>query len=184
MVFRYPDEKTPYLKRGGITRVGNIAAILAGEGLRPIFYRVEKKGADINVFDINRLCLVVEVTNWSKTSYMDLDRINSINDNLSIYHCSKLLICSFEDNYHRVKDAISDKIDIINIGFQTNPFYYWLLEHERNVEDKRPDTYETFLLERNKILPYLDTLNLLRDNLTVSDNTITTMYTTGIRREN
>lgn len=157
----YPVKRTEYNKNVGITRVINIAEIIEDLGFIVRIEKVEGHDVDIWVYNhLGTLQLVIEVTNWQAHPYMDPKRAVSIRDNLNNYSCRKLLVCSFQTNYHNQRHYFDPEIDILVFGFQTQPFYDWLLERGR-ADGMRPDDSETKEIVRRKIRAYLEEIGLI-----------------------
>jgi hypothetical protein len=159
MSYRYPAESIRYKKVVGQTRVTNLINILSREGYRVISDDIENHGVDLKVYDDSGLFLVIEVTNWRRRSYMCFVKAESVKSNFRRYSCKKLLVCSFEENYRRYRNYFDANMDIIEIGFQTNPWYYWFREQGRDTSDLRPNDAETLDILRHQILAYLNDLS-------------------------
>lgn len=161
---RYPVKRTNYCKTVGKTRVENAAGILRNLGFTVAVREPECHGVDVWVFKDGSLVLVIEVLNWRKNVYMDLNRAEAIRQNFSnpYYHnLRKLLLFSFIEN---IKNQMSYfegvDIDFLALGFQTQP-YYMFYAIQGLASDMRPNNLATRNLVRRKLVAYLTQINLI-----------------------
>lgn len=126
----YPTERITYNKTIGDLRVNNIALVVRQElGFVVQTYPIESNGIDISFHYTNgEMLAALEVTNWRRTSFFDIDRRRRIINNLRQYPCTRLLVVSFIDNIQNPKDFVRELADnnirIIDLGFQTQPKTY------------------------------------------------------------
>lgn len=163
--YRYPDERTIYNKIVGDTRVDNIVDILTGFGFNVVTKESENDDVDIWVYKDGVPVLVVEVTNWRQSSYMDFNRAESIRMNFSKYNNTvrKLLVVSFANNYmHRASHFNGLDMDVLEVGFQTQPMdYYEFYKRKGMAGDMQPDNLETMEILRGKLEAYLKKKRLI-----------------------
>jgi hypothetical protein len=145
----------------GLTRVKNISEILVSLGFLVKYGAIEDDDVDIWVYDsLGFLVLVIEVTNWRRSSYMSKKKAESIKRNFEKYSCPKLFVCSFHNNYLRYGGVIGEGVDILVVGFQTQPFYEWF-SGRGEADGMRPDDDETREIVRRKIKGYLEEIRLI-----------------------
>lgn len=102
------------------------------------------------------------MTNWRNYPYMPKKKVVSIRDNFRRYSCSKLLIVSFPDNYRMWINYYDSDMDIVEIGFQTQPLDYYLFFSERSrAQGMRPDGPSSKGEVRRKIEEYLHQKGLI-----------------------
>ena len=151
----YPVRRIDYCKAVGLVRVKNVFEMLESMGFLVKCGAVEDDDVDIWVYDsLGSLVLVIEVTNWRRSSYMSRKKAESIRRNFKKYSCHKLFICSFDSNYLKHRDIIGVDMDVLVLGFQTQPFYEWFCEKGK-ADGMRPDDEETRKLLKEKLLRYL-----------------------------
>lgn len=157
----YPVRRIDYCKAVGLVRVKNVFEMLESMGFLVKCGAVEDDDVDIWVYDSpGSLVLVIEVTNWRRSSYMSRKKAESIRRNFKKYSCHKLFICSFHNNYLKHSDIIGVDMDILVVGFQTQPFYEWFSERDE-ADGMRPNDEETKELVRRKIIEYLREIGLI-----------------------
>jgi hypothetical protein len=163
---RYPVERIEYNKTVGKTRVENIAQILRELEFNVVTKGPENHDVDVWVFKNKGLVLVIEVLNWRKGDYMDLDRLQSVVNNLrnpKYENAAKLLIYSFYSNIKNQMNHLENRgIDFLEVGFQTQPpdFYEFYIE-EAAILGMKPDCDETREVLRGKLVAYLEEKNLI-----------------------
>jgi len=161
---KYPTNRTEYAKKVGKTRVDNICNALRSFGFEVKTYDIESDGVDIEVYKNGRCILVIEVTNWRISSYLDSKRAKSIKNNLRNYpEQYKLVVFSFEENYKNKKDFFTDlKVDFLVFGFQTQPeSYYAFFDKQGEATSMLPDNEETKNLVIKLIHDYLEEKDLI-----------------------
>ena len=107
----------------GAARVENFDWILTNLGFKVISMAVQNRDVDLWVFSRNQLILVAEITNWRDTSIMSRKKARSFRFNFTNYDCHKLLVVSFLSNIGVYRDYVDEDVDVLEMGFQTQPFY-------------------------------------------------------------
>ena len=142
MLRKYPVRKWTYNKVVGSIRVKNIESVLCDLGFSVRCVLVENSDVDIWVTDGSSLVLVIEVTNWRKSSDMSHKKAISLQSNFRKYRCHKLFVCSFYVNFEHKEYFIDRDVDVMILGFQTQPYYDWFLDRGRSY-GMRPDDSRT-----------------------------------------
>lgn len=155
---RYPVKRTKYCKTVGKIRVENIAEILQNLGFSVTIRNPESHGVDVWVFKEGNLVLVIEVLNWRKNVYMDLNRAKAIRQNFSSSYYNnlrKLLVFSFIENIENQMNYFEGlDIDFLELGFQTQP-YYEFYAIQGLASGMRPNNLATRNLVKRKLVAYL-----------------------------
>jgi len=158
---RYPIDRIGYCKVVGASRVSNLIDIFESFDFKVEAGEIEDHGVDLRIYNPSGFLLfVVESTNWRPSCYMSKAKALSIRDSFSAYVCPKILVVSFRQNWILQRDLIRSDVDILEFGFQTQPFFDWFLERGK-AKGMRPNDMETLELERTIILGYLEEKNLL-----------------------
>jgi hypothetical protein len=158
---RFPVEQQICNKCIGALLQHRIGQILKDLGFRTKIAKVESNGVDLEVYDVeNNLVLVGEIINWSPYSYLSIPRRNRIIDNLSQYHCRKVLIYAAMKGEDLLDDFDSYGISKLKIGYQLLPKLFYKHYSERGmIESRRIDSRKT----RKDILTKMSNLlDLLR----------------------
>ena len=83
----------------GMRRIKKILAEERGNGFRAVQTGMYSDGLDIFVFKGTELVRVYEVTNWAKSSYIQIDRGHRYRDNLLQYDdVDMVFVCSYDEN--------------------------------------------------------------------------------------
>jgi len=122
---KYPEERRIYCAKSGQVREVIVAYASALFGYYPELFSIQANGIDIILRDISgKIIMLIEVTNDRLTSNIGLKKIKSIIKNADS-SLPNLLIVSFIDNLNKndVDVLRALKIHILEIGFQTQPYY-------------------------------------------------------------
>ncbi|MFX0135344.1 MAG: hypothetical protein ACFFDN_16990 [Candidatus Hodarchaeota archaeon] len=158
---RYPRCRTVYAKYVGLTRVRTIKKILEDIGFMVNTNKIQAPGIDMRVFDShNNLLLVIEVTNWKKTSYMHPQKLNSMNGAFRKYNCKKLYIASFTNNFKTKRSQIDNDIEILVLGYQTQPYWKWQ-EKNGDTTGMRPNSKKTLKSTKQLLHKQLKSMGLM-----------------------
>jgi len=163
-MFRYPAKRMEYCKKVGQVRVDNILLALNEMSFLTHSFPIERKGVDIMVSDQpGNLLLVIEVTNWRITSKCYDKKLESINNVFATYSCGKLLIVSFYENIENVVDQIDESIDILVLGFQTQPNqeYYDYYQGQEIFSCMAVDSPVTYQILKKKLVNKLKEMQIL-----------------------
>lgn len=154
---RYPVKRAVYMQTVGRLLPRRISQIL--KEINPD-YTIwinpnQGNGIDLKVWYNNDLIIVGEILNWSIKSRLAEKRRENMISNLHEFPCRKLLICTtLEDNH--VSRFIQNGIDIIGIGYQLLPRYYYNFFLEKEQVDKRMIDHNSTKEDiKNKIIVYL-----------------------------
>ena len=161
----YPDniDDDTYRKTVGKSRVYNTVRSLEEFRFSPTFDYIENHDVDIWCHKYDKLILVTEVTNWQNTVYLKDDKGESIQTNFKKYDCKKLVIFSFKENYYSNKKCIDKDVNVLIMGFQTNPYYNWFLERGE-ADYMKPDDSITYLSEKMQLSKCLMEMGLLEND--------------------
>lgn len=150
----YPTNRQSYNCDVGQARVENIAHAIRSFGFTEHTNSVQTHGVDIWVENSRGdLILVIEVLNWQIFDYMSRSKAESIQRNFRDYECSKLLVVSYDSVLVGYEDYIDPDVDVIEFGFQTQPYYDYFEGSIEQVE-MRPNNEETKTIEVNLIREY------------------------------
>ena len=166
---RYPVERIKYCKIVGVLRVENIATILRDFGFKVVTQEPESPDVDVWVYRDNDLVLVIEVTNWKESCYMDFKRAESIRQNFSEYDESvkKLLMVSFVKNCMGGESNFEGlEMSVLEVGFQTQPNtqhhpFFELFKKKGMTDGMRPDSPETMGILKGKLEAYMKEIGLI-----------------------
>jgi hypothetical protein len=161
----YPKRRKRYNWDVGQTRVENIAQAIRSLGFTVRTNPVQAHGVDIWVYNSREdLILVIEVLNWQIFDCMSRSKAESIQRNFRDHKCSKLLVVSYDFVLVGYEDYIDPDVDVIEFGFQTQPYYDYF---EGSIEqaEMRPNDEETKAIEAIKIREYLVSKGFINEAL-------------------
>lgn len=138
-----------------------ISQILRESGFKVWINPNQGNNIDIKVWSNNSTLIIVgEILNWSIGSRLAEKRLNKMISNLNNFDCRKLLVYTTLDQAS-VSEFIQNGIDVVEIGYQLLPkFYYDFFSVKRQVERREIDSEITKKDIREKITSYLERRNI------------------------
>lgn len=111
---------------------------------------------DMRVWDNDELVFVAEILNWSIGSRMSEKRLTKMISNLNKFNCRELLVYTTLEQ-ESLSKFIQNGIDVIEIGYQLLPEYYYdFFSSKKQVIKRKIDSAVTKKDIKQKIISYLE----------------------------
>jgi len=153
---KYPVKGTVYWQTTGKLLPRRIYQILKELGLKVWINPRQGNDIDLKVWYDSSLIIAGEILNWSVKSQLSNKRQYSIISNLRNYNCRRLVICTILDE-RSISELIEEGIDVLQIGYQILPrYYYEFFLEKRQIEKRKIDSNETKQKIRKLLINYLE----------------------------
>ena len=154
----YPEAN----KKIGLSLINRLEEVFSTLGYLVQVFPIEANGVDMVLYEgkYGRRTHVSEVLDWRSTNYLSYKRLSRIISNLKRYTDGerRLLIVSFFNpidlswTYDRCEE---ENIEVIELGFQINPYYRDFKPGERNAYGMIPDNEEAYRRLHQKLIEQL-----------------------------
>lgn len=152
---KYPVRRQVYMQTTGKLLPRRLSQILKELGFKIWINPKQGNNVDLKVWINDELILVGEILNWSIGSLLSERRLEKMISNLNEYECRKVVIYTVLDQ-KSLSNFIESAIDVLEIGFQLLPkFYYDFFRVKNQIEKRKIDSNSTKEEIRNKIMNYL-----------------------------
>lgn len=161
LTYHFPVKSCEYRRYVGDILPAVLEFVFKDKGFSVDVNWAFQNGVDMQIYHSNTLIIVAEVVNVWKKSFINSKRAEQYIKNLRNYDCNKVVISSLSANLEECFNDILD-IDIVCLGFQLLPIpFYEFFKRKKEVDMRKPLTFDTLKEIDSCITEYLENKNLL-----------------------